>query len=242
MLAVDEQSFAMALEYFDAGTFGNWKNQLLAGNVDPGFAAAVGRTLGRIHAASTRTAGLAAQFANQELFESLRIEPYLRRTADAVPEVREELGRIIEGLESTQLALVHGDLSPKNILVGRRVPVIPRRRMRHLGRPRLRRGLLPDPPGHQGTAPARPCRGLRSAARAFETAYLAEVTWEEAESIRARIGRILPALVLARMAGASPVEYLEPAERAHIGATATTALRSGASLWDTMDNTTGSKQ
>lgn len=246
VLAVDEPSFAMALEYLDADTFANWKTQLLAGHVDPRAAAAVGRTLGRIHAASTRTAGLAEQFANQELFESLRIEPYLRRTAQAVPSVKEELGRIIEGLESTQLALVHGDLSPKNILVGEGDgvphPVILDAECATWGDPAFDAAFcLTHLAIKELHLPAH-AADLRVAAGAFEAAYLAEVTWEEAESTRSRIGRILPALVLARMAGASPVEYLEPDERAALAALAIAALRSGDSLRDTMDNTTGNKQ
>ncbi|NHB84771.1 hypothetical protein G7085_09525 [Tessaracoccus sp. HDW20] len=51
--------------------------------------------LGRIHAASAATPGLAAGFANQAQFESLRIEPYLRRTALAVPEVADAIADVI---------------------------------------------------------------------------------------------------------------------------------------------------
>ena len=246
VLAVDEPSFAMALEYFDAGSYGNWKNQLLAGHVDAVFAAEVGRTLGRIHAASTKTPGLAEQFANQELFESLRIEPYLRRTAAAVPAVREELGRIIAGLESTPLALVHGDLSPKNILVGSgddaAHAVILDAECATWGDPAFDAAFCLTHLAIKETHLPAWAPELRVSAVAFETAYLAEVSWESVDAIRERIGRILPALVLARMAGASPVEYLEPAEQADIAAMATTALRSGDRLWDIMDKTTGSKQ
>lgn len=238
VLAVDQESFAIALEYLDAAEYRNWKNELMAGRVDVGVAAALGTILGQIHAASSSTPGLPAQFANQELFESLRIEPYLLRTAEAVPEARAALDAVVAALREPGRALVHGDMSPKNILVGA-APIILDAECATWGDPAfdaafclthlvLKRVHLPE---HAAE--------LRRAAEAFERAYLDEVVWEDAAETRARIARILPALALARVAGASPAEYLDEREREQIRARAVLALNTGRALGDVLDEQAG---
>lgn len=223
VLGYDEESFAIALEYLDPEHHRNWKSELLAGRVDPGFAAAVGRDLGRIHSASTRMPGLAARFDHADLFESLRIEPYLVRTAAVVPEARERLGALIASLRATRIALVHGDASPKNILVGERPRFLDAECatwsdpafdaafcLTHLI---LKRLHLPQRAAE-----------LQEAARAFQTAYASEIDWEEPTDATARIARIVPALMLARVAGASPAEYLDSATREAVRRIAVDAL------------------
>ena len=233
VLAYDRETFAMALEYLDPVTHLNWKSQLMAGDIDAGFAAAVGRDLGRIHAASARTPELRARFDHQDLLESLRIEPYFLRTAEAVPEVRDELHAIVAGLRGTRIALVHGDASPKNILVGER-PVFLDAECATWSDPAFDAAFclthLRVKEIHQ---PAH-AEAFANAARAFETAYLAEADWEDSERLRARIARIVPALMLARVAGASPVEYLDDAAKRTVGRLARSALRSGRSIDETL--------
>ena len=233
VLAYDRETFAIALEYLDPATHLNWKSQLMAGDVDAGFAGAVGRDLGRIHGASARTPELQARFDHQDLLESLRIEPYFLRTAEVVPEVRDELHAIVDGLRGTRIALVHGDVSPKNILVGERPVFLDAECatwsdpafdaafcLTHLRLKEIHR------PAH--------AEAFANAARAFESAYLAEADWEAPEQLRDRIARIIPALMLARVAGASPVEYLDDAARRTVGRLARSALRSGRSIDETL--------
>jgi aminoglycoside phosphotransferase (APT) family kinase protein len=56
-------------------------------------------------------------FDDRSFFESLRIEPYYAYTAEQVPAARDFLNQLIAGTRSRRVALVHGDYSPKNILV-----------------------------------------------------------------------------------------------------------------------------
>ena len=44
---------------------------------------------------------------------------------------------------------------------------------------------------------------------AFATAYLSGVNWEEAAALEARVARLLAAILLARVDGKSPLEYLD---------------------------------
>lgn len=238
VLAFDPDSYTMALEYLDPSGHRNWKTELLAGRVDRAAAASVGTRLGRIHSAAARDAGLAARFDHADLFESLRIEPYLVRTAAVVPEVRGSLEEIADSVRTTRIGLVHGDVSPKNILLGS-APVFLDAECATWGDPVfdasfclthlvLKRIHLP---AHRGT--------LRAAADGFQRAYLAEVDWEDPDAAHRRIDRIVPALLLGRVAGASPVEYLDEPERARVRELAIDALQTGAPVGTLLDDQEG---
>jgi hypothetical protein len=96
----------------------NWKTMLLAGRVDLGHVHQFATILGTIHGRATERAGeLALAFDDRLFFETLRVEPYYGYTASEVPEAREFLERLIRDTRARRFTLVHGDYSPKNILV-----------------------------------------------------------------------------------------------------------------------------
>ena len=95
---------------------------LLAGGVDLGHveqfaAAAWARSTA---SAWERRDELAAVFDDRSFFESLRLEPYYAYTAAQVPEAAAFLRRADRRhARATRCTLVHGDYSPKNVLVRR---------------------------------------------------------------------------------------------------------------------------
>lgn len=99
-----------------------WKEALLRGEVDCVVAARVGALLGRMHGAAWGDGALAARFADLTLFRQLRLDPYHERAA-VVAEARgeRELARLLragaEEMTRERVTLVHGDYSPKNLLV-----------------------------------------------------------------------------------------------------------------------------
>jgi tRNA A-37 threonylcarbamoyl transferase component Bud32 len=96
----------------------NWKSMLLAGRIDPDHVRQFGELLGALHANGYRMRGeLAAVFENRSFFESLRLEPYYAYTATVVPEAAPFLNALIADTLATRLTVVHGDYSPKNVLV-----------------------------------------------------------------------------------------------------------------------------
>jgi aminoglycoside phosphotransferase (APT) family kinase protein len=94
-----------------------WKDHLLRGEVSLPVATAVGRMLGRIHAASAPRADLARGFADTSFFDELRIDPYLRYVAARSPDLAVAIDDVAAKLLGTGACLVHGDFSPKNVLV-----------------------------------------------------------------------------------------------------------------------------
>ena len=111
------------MEWLDPADHRLWKADLMAGRVDLEFAAAVGGRLAAIHRATAGDAAVAAMFPTGPLFEALRLEPYLRATARRHPALAARLEALADRTAATKLALVHGDVSPKNIMAGPDGPV-----------------------------------------------------------------------------------------------------------------------
>jgi hypothetical protein len=81
---------------------------------------------------------------------------------------------------------------------------------------------LVAPPG----ARAARARRLSPAAEAWWSAYAGHVSWESASELEARAAALLPALLLARIDGTSPVEYVTAeVDRAMVRAFAIGQLR-----------------
>jgi len=118
ILGEDAQDNAFAMEWLDPAEYPIWKAQLRGGIADPATAAAVGHNLVAIHAATAGDAAVARNFAHDESFYAIRLEPYFVATARKHPECAAALHRLVDTTARTRLALVHGDVSPKNILVG----------------------------------------------------------------------------------------------------------------------------
>jgi aminoglycoside phosphotransferase (APT) family kinase protein len=197
------------MEYVDSKRSPVWKNELAAARVDETFADRVGRVLGEIHAGTAHSEVLAKRFATDELFASLRIRPYLEATALVHPDLAPRIEELAVRTANTKLALVHGDVSPKNLLVGPEGPVFLDAECAWYGDPAfdvafcLTHLLLKC-----RWVPAEQHAFLRCF-DAFAAAHASHVSWEPVGEFEARVATLLPALLLARVDGKSPVEYLK---------------------------------
>ena len=207
-----------AMEYLDSARYPLWKEQLRDGRVDPRFAAAVGARLARIHAGTAGRADIAARFATDANFHAIRLEPYLVATARVHRDLSGPLEALVERTAGSQLALVHGDVSPKNILVGPQGPVFLDAECAWYGDPAFDLAfclnhLLLKCLWRPALAPK-----YLECFDALAGAYLAGVAWEPAAEIEERAATLLPALLLARVDGKSPVEYLvdDDAAKGHV--------------------------
>ena len=207
-LAHDEAAGLFAMGFLDPADHPVWKQQLLAGHVDTATAAAVGRALAVLHGASANRTDLAAAFDTGENFYALRLEPYLVATGRRHPDLAPALADLVRRTAGRNTALVHGDVSPKNILVGPKGPVLLDAECAWYGDPAfdiafcLNHLLFKRLPRPDRT------RELRVAFLAFVDAYFGTVSFEPRDGPEARTAELLPALFLARVDGKSPVEYV----------------------------------
>lgn len=225
----DPDSGCFAMDYLDQRRHPLWKAELREGRADPAVAAAVGERLARIHARTAGRAEIAAAFATDHIFHPIRLEPYLLATAEKHPSLAPILRAIVDTTATTKRALVHGDVSPKNILVGPRGPVFLDAECAWYGDPAfdlafcLNHLLLKC----LWTPPARDA--FLASYAALSKAYRQGIAWEDADAMEARTARLLPGLFLARVDGKSPVEYItgEP-EKDRVRRVATALLRTPA--------------
>ena len=215
-----EKLNGFAMEHVTGDDVYLWKSALLAEAPDQGEAEAVGHALGRIHAASTRPGFDRSPFGNRDDFHALRLEPYLVFAAGRHPAVAARLNALVADLYASDTALVHGDVSPKNILMRGGAPVLLDAECATMGDPSFDVAFCLNHLALKSLHLPASRADLLRRADAFMAAYLGHVDWEPAAALDARVAALLPALMLARVDGKSPVEYLDDAERSRVRATA----------------------
>ena len=193
----------------------NWKSLLLAGRVEPHHVARFGHLLGTIHHRA-RAAGpaVADAFADSSYFESLRLEPYSGFTATQIPAAAAFLTDLISQTRAHRVTLVHGDYSPKNVLIAGDGLVLLDHEVAHWGDPAFDLGFglthLLSKAHHLPTHRA----AFATAALTFWENYAAAAPDLLADGLEGRAVRSTLGCLLARVAGRSPLEYLDAAERA----------------------------
>ena len=204
----DDELQMLAVQYLPPAKFRLWKNQLLQGIIDRDFAARTGQTLAKIHALSALIPDLRDSFRTDETFFSLRLEPYLLATAERHHSLKNPIHETARRLADTHVALVHGDVSPKNILVGPDGPVFLDAECAWYGDPAFDLAFCLNHFLLKGLARPQSTFEFITAYAAFVESYVREVNWEARERLEARCANLLPMLFLARVDGKSPVEYI----------------------------------
>lgn len=207
VLFQDAEAGYFGMEFLDE-SFVNWKSELLRGAVREEDAARAGRLMATIHRASWDDAEVQAKFQTWRNFFALRVESYLLTTGVRHPKLSRLFEEEAERLGRAALALVHGDFSPKNILVRGERLVLLDCEAAWFGDPAFDVAFLLN---HLFL------KALHLASRHEEYLRLAARCWLEYrrtladrfdEHLASRIGRLLLMLMLARIDGKSPVEYI----------------------------------
>ncbi|NIJ36088.1 aminoglycoside phosphotransferase (APT) family kinase protein [Sphingopyxis panaciterrae] len=191
-----------------------WKDELMAGRVDGDFAAAVGRGIAAVHAATAHSDADRDAFPNDEMFRALRVDPFLLYVADHDIELAPVLRALADDLSSRKIALVHGDVSPKNILVSADGPVFLDAECAVYGDPAFDLAFCTTHLLLKAvwSGDAR----LNDAAALLVDAYRSGIDWEEPDGLLLRVGKLTAALLLARVEGKSPAPYLTDPEHQRI--------------------------
>lgn len=194
------------------GALEPWKKQLLDGRCDPRLATLAGGLLGELHARSSGDPEARRRFDHTDNFDQLRVDPYLRATAAVHPDLREAMLAEADAVLARRRCLIHGDFSPKNLLVGGDRLVMIDCEVAWFGDPAfdlafLLNHLFLKSLHHH---PAHP--GFDRLVDAARHSYR-EAVGEHAGAVDTDAARLLPMLMLARIDGKSPVEYLTDARK-----------------------------
>ena len=208
LLGEDREAGAFAMEWLPPERYPVWKALLRDGTIDIPTATAVGDRLGRIHAGTAGRDEIATAFPTDEIFHAIRLEPYLVATGRAHPDLEARFADLVATTASTRRVLVHGDYSPKNLLVGPAGPVILDAECAWYGDPAFDLAFVLNHLLLKNLWKP-PWRGRYvETFRALVDAYRAHVDWEPWSGVERRTAALLPALLLARVDGKSPAEYL----------------------------------
>jgi 5-methylthioribose kinase len=185
----------------------SWKSQLLAGTIRAETAEKVARMLAAMVRRSWREPEWERSYGDQTVFDQLRLDPYYRSTAQRHPDLLPHFERLLADSRARRVSLVHGDWSPKNFLVSGSSVMVIDFEVIHFGDPAFDCAFLLNhlllksfyrPQWREGLA--------ELAARFWHTyreALPAEAEWIEPATIQH-----LGCLLLARVDGKSPAEYL----------------------------------
>lgn len=219
ILGEDEQDCVFAMTYLPANEHPVWKQQLLDGHIHSHTATSVASLLLALHKSSAADPDLCNSFDHDEDFVAIRLSPYFLHTADKHPAVAHTLHALVKQTLAHKTVLVHGDVSPKNILVGPHGPVLLDAECACFGDPAfdlafaLTHLMLKCVWRPVDTASYLSCFDQLSGT------YLSGVQWESPSDVEARTCQLLAGMLLARIDGKSPVEYLtQPTQQAFVRA------------------------
>jgi Ser/Thr protein kinase RdoA (MazF antagonist) len=194
----------------------NWKSMLLDGRLEEDHIKQFGRLLGKIHRGGYEHRREAARvFDDRSLFESLRLEPYYGYAAERVPEAATFLRALVAETRARRETLVHGDYSPKNVLVREGRLVLLDHEVIHFGDPAFDLGFSLTHLLSKANHLPEKRNAFAHAARLHWSVYREEVgdlPW--AKDLEERAARHALGCLLARVAGRSPLEYLDEKEMA----------------------------
>ena len=211
VIHVDRANFLYVMTAAPAGSM-VWKQSLLDGQIRSEVAEAAGGLLAAMIQASQQEPSFKEQFADRTVFEELRIDPYYRTTVARHPDARQQLERLIEDSWKIQTSLVHGDYSPKNMLVrGDRIFLIDFEVV-HWGDPSFDSAFLLNHLMLKSFHQPRYSEPYFQAARAFWQALDSGLSGAATVDFERMTVRHLGGLMLARMDGKSPVEYIRDEE------------------------------
>jgi 5-methylthioribose kinase len=192
-----------------------WKTVLLAGGVLQHQVKQFGELVGFIHrSAYERRDELAEVFADTSFFESLRLEPYYQYTALQVPSAAPFLESLVEETRQHQRTLVHGDYSPKNILIAQNKMMLLDYEVIHWGDPAFDIGFGMTHLFSKAHRLSDQRSTLLNAAWVFWKSYarvVKDLEWRR--GLEERAIRHTLACMLARVRGRSPLEYFDDVQR-----------------------------
>jgi aminoglycoside phosphotransferase (APT) family kinase protein len=193
----------------------NWKTLLLNGHLNEEHVLQFATLLGHIHRSSSeRKDELRPLFQDQSFFESLRLEPYYAYTASQLLDAATFLNSLIRDTRQHRDCLVHGDYSPKNVLIHAGRVVLLDHEVIHFGEPAFDLGFSLTHLLSKAHYLATHRRRFVSAAKLYWRSYLqAAAPFHQSADFESRVVHHTLACLLARVAGRSTLEYFSPNHR-----------------------------
>ena len=187
-----------------------WKQQLLRGEIEDDVARACGWLMGRLHGASWDGRLVPSTLNDRQFFYDLRVDPYYREIARVHSDLTPAIDRLINSLDRSICCLVHGDFSPKNLLVHQGGLVLVDFEVGHFGDPAFDIGFFLSHLVLKAFRAGKEAPSYLNLITVFREAYAGEfcrLTSKHAlRAVEGRAAANLSACMLARVDGKSQVD------------------------------------
>ncbi len=230
VLFSDRDNYVFAMSHAPAASR-NWKEMLLAGEIDTQRGEQAGIILGRMHERTAGEVHSRRQFTDRKVFVQLRVDPFYRMVQARRPEVAARIDPIIDRLLTAEEALCHGDFTPKNLLAHADGFTLVDYETAHLGDPSMDIGLFLAHIVLKAVRRPEIQSAYLTLAEAFWSAYMKAISYGCYEQIVAHGIEHLGVCLLARVDGTSPVDYLSEEQRDEVRRLALAILRERLFRW-----------
>lgn len=213
MYGFSKKTGGFAMEYVGGNDCFVWKEKLFKFPPDISVAEKVGKTFGKVQSYTGRDSYDSSAFQKKDVFFHMRIEPYILYTGSNHPDLKPLFDEVATNLSGTNKTVVHGDVSPKNILIKSGEPILIDAECATMGDPAFDVAFCLNHFFLKAVFSPKFKEGLEQAAKTFFASYYEYVHWEDKLGFNKRVAKLLPMLGLARVDGKSPVEYLNPTQQ-----------------------------
>ncbi len=203
----DEENYIYGREAVPDGCL-MWKEHLMKGQLDFGVAKKSIETLVQVHNECSTRQDIKEMFANKEIFYGLRISPYIEFIVGKYPELQDSAAKIVDETMNQSITLVHGDYSPKNIMVTDSGISVLDYEVAHCGHPAFDLAFFSNHFILKSVKFNRYGTAYLAMLNYMAELYFAQMKFMDKAKFEDSYIRILAMLMLARIDGKSPVEYL----------------------------------
>lgn len=207
LLDVDKENYLFTMEAVPKKAE-VWKSKLLSGDINPKIGEKIVQSLASIHNYSHKNASIMDDFKNQDTFVQLRVDPYMRVVAEKHPELKEKIEIEIRRMLNQKEALVHGDYSPKNILVDKDKIYIIDFEVAHYGDPAFDLSFLLNHLLLKSIYMNKKANDFLNLLVNLNQLYIQTINFTDKNRLERNAVQLLGILFLARVDGKSPAEYI----------------------------------
>ena len=207
-LGYDKQTNTLVMSYLEPELYPNWKDLLSQGIIDPNMAEAAAERLVMLHNATAGDENLIQRFSNDSIFYDIRLEAYFLETGRTVEVLNDLMHELVESTAASKVALVHGDVSPKNILIGPNGPVFLDAECACYGEPAFDAAFCLTHFLLKCLWKPNWKKGYLKCHERFRKTYISNAKWLDMTELERRVTQLHLGMLVARVAGRSKVEYV----------------------------------
>ena len=213
LLGYDNKNYILAMKWYNPNSFSVWKKKLLNKKVEKEDIINVCDLLIKKHEKFFNSKNLEKKFDNDVTFYSIRIEPYILFTSKKYPDFKNKFDSVAESLVKNKKTLIHGDFSPKNILIKDNNPLILDAETACWGNPIFDLAFFNNHIILKSILNPDIYKGYIKLSKSFLNTYLLYFSLVNNKSYIKEFVKLQALLILARVDGKSPVEYFDEKQR-----------------------------